>query len=42
MRIISCRATRLRDAMLAECRFENHRFVAFSRLPLAIIYNRGW
>ena len=28
-----------RDAMLAECRFENHRFVAFSRLPLAIIYN---
>ena len=25
--------------MLAECRFENHRFVAFSRLPLAIIYN---
>lgn len=28
-----------RGAMLAECRFENHRFVAFSRLPLAIIYN---
>ena len=28
-----------RDAMLAECRFENHCFVAFSRLPLAIIYN---
>ena len=25
--------------MLAECRFENHRFGAFSRLPLVIIYN---
>lgn len=24
---------------VVECRFENHRFVAFSRLPLAIIYN---
>lgn len=25
--------------MLEDCRFENHRFVAFSRLPLVIIYN---
>ena len=28
-----------RAAMLESCRFEAHRFVAFSRLPLVIIYN---
>ena len=28
-----------RVAMLESCRFEAHRFVAFSRLPLVIIYN---
>ena len=28
-----------RGEMLEDCRFENHRFVAFSRLPLVIIYN---
>ncbi len=28
-----------RAAMLESCRFETHRFVAFSRLPLVIIYN---
>ena len=28
-----------RADMLPDCRFENHRFVAFSRLPLVIIYN---
>lgn len=28
-----------RDMLLEDCRFDEHRFVAFSRLPLVIIYN---
>lgn len=28
-----------REEMLPDCRFEQHRFVAFSRLPLVIVYN---
>lgn len=28
-----------RGEMLEDCRFEEHRFVAFSRLPLVVIYN---
>lgn len=31
-----------RDAMLAECRFENHRFVAFSRRRWRLSTIRGW
>lgn len=28
-----------RDGVLPDCRFDAHRFVAFSRLPLVIVYN---